>query len=100
MNPLTQQQLLAATDTAVAELHHKTIEAVQQETAVTWAGRAAAAYHLYVQGGHLQMLLDAEEYHHEALEHAALVSSDPGVLDQVRHYLAACKADAMNDHYP
>ncbi|HYX20494.1 MAG TPA: hypothetical protein VFA98_06570 [Thermoanaerobaculia bacterium] len=100
MNPLTQQQLLAATDAAVAELHRKSIETVQQETAVTWAGRAAAAYHLYIQNGHMQMLLDAEEYHHEALEHAALVSSDPGILEAVRHYLTAVKADALGDHYP
>lgn len=97
---ITQQQLLAATDTAIAEFQHQTIEDVQRNTAVTWAGRAAGAYHLYVQTGRMQMLLDAMEYHHEALEHAALVESDPGVLDQVRHYLMACKADALNDHYP
>lgn len=97
---MTEEQLLAATDAAVTELHHKTIEDVQRETATTWAGRAAAAYHLYVQSGQLRFLLDAEEYHHEALEHAALVENDPGVIAQVRHYLTACKADALGDHYP
>lgn len=56
---MTEEQLLAATDAATLELHHKTIEDVQRETATTWAGRAAAAYHLYVQSGQLRFLLDA-----------------------------------------
>ena len=95
MNPLVQQQLLAATDNGVSELHQKTIEDVQRETAVTWAGRAAAAYHLYAQSGNVQMLLDAQEYHHEALEHASLDDGDPSVYETVRHYLAVCKANAL-----
>jgi hypothetical protein len=65
-------QLSAATAKAVEELSVKSIYVVQCETAVTWAGRALAAYSMYGHTGKLQWLLDAGEYAHEALEHAAL----------------------------
>ena len=94
---LMQQQLAAATETAIDELHHQTIDDVQRATAVVWAGRAAAAYHLYSQSGDLKMLLDASEYHHEALEHAALVSTDSNVLNAVRHYLTVVKMNATGE---
>jgi hypothetical protein len=65
-------QLNAATAKALEELAHKTIYVVQCETALTWSGRALAAYAMYAQTGEPRCLSDAGEYAHEALEHAAL----------------------------
>ncbi|HYB24727.1 MAG TPA: hypothetical protein VED41_13075, partial [Solirubrobacteraceae bacterium] len=87
--------LLAATEAGIDELHHQSIKDIQRQTAVTWAGRAAAAYHFYGQGAGLPWLLDATEYEHEALEHASLVTDDPELLETVRHYLTVAKADAL-----
>lgn len=58
-------------DEATAELEDKTYEQIQIETAWKWGSRAVAAYKL----GDPQ----AQEYEHEALEHAALVD-DSGQL--------------------
>lgn len=51
------------------ELRHKTIRAIQEDTAVTWCHRAIAAASM----GNDE---DAKEYGHEAIEHAALSGSD------------------------
>lgn len=61
---------------AVAELRKKSLHQIQVETAVKWAGRACAAARLGLHD-------DAEEYAHEAIEHAAL-SGDDGLLSDVR----------------
>jgi hypothetical protein len=50
---------------ATAELGRKSLRDIQVETAYTWAARAVAA-------ARLGNMLDAHEYWHEALEHAAL----------------------------
>jgi hypothetical protein len=94
MDPLVQQQLIAAMEAGIEELHHQSIRDIQRQTAVTWAGRAAAAFHFYGQGAGLPWLLDATEYEHEALEHAALVTDDPDLLETVRHFLTVARADA------
>jgi len=91
-------QLSAATDKAMVELHGKTIERVQRETAITWAGRALASYALLAQTGELQRLLDAEEYGHEALEHAAL--ADPSLCGAIALHLADAKERAMRATNP
>jgi len=65
-------QLAAAMQKALEELQAKTLLTVQYETAITWGGRALAAYAMYSNSGSLQDLLAAEEYAHESLEHAAL----------------------------
>lgn len=86
-------QLGAATDKAMSELHQKTIETVQQETAITWAGRALASYALYMETGEIHRLLDASEYEHESLEHAAL--ADPGFCSAIALHLKSAKVRAM-----
>lgn len=59
-------------ESAAIELRAKTITQIQVETATTWADRAFTAFGFYKTTGVLQWLLDALEYHHEAVEHAAL----------------------------
>lgn len=61
---------------AVAELRKKSLHDIQVETAVKWAGRACGA-------SLLGLPEDAEEYAHEAIEHAAL-SGDDDLLRAVR----------------
>jgi len=78
---------------AAAERATKDIAMIQHETAITWASRAMASMAAYETGGRIQDLLDAEEYAHEALEHAALAGSSTfemveGALAQVRDSLS------------
>ncbi len=64
---------------ALDELKKKSLTEIQVETALVWCGRACAAAQLGLQ-------VDAVEYAHEAIEHAAL-SGDDGVLTYVRGLL-------------
>lgn len=91
-------QLAAATNKAMDEFHEKTIEMVQHATAIAWAGRALASYMLLAETGELQRLLDAEEYAHEALEHAAL--ADPSLCSAIALHLADAKERAMRARNP
>lgn len=61
---------------ALVELRKKTLHQIQIETAYKWAGRACAASMMGKPN-------DAEEYAHEAIEHAAL-SGDDSLLAEVR----------------
>ncbi len=54
---------------ALIELRTKSLNAIQIETALTWCGRACAA-------AQMGNLMDAREYAHEAVEHAALSGND------------------------
>ena len=71
MNPLEQ-----AIREALVELRGKTLHQIQIETAYKWAGRACAASMMGKPN-------DAEEYAHEAIEHAAL-SGDMHLLQAVK----------------
>lgn len=64
---------------ALDELKRKSLIEIQIETALVWCGRACAAERL-------GLLVDAVEYAHEAIEHAAL-SGDDSVLKYVRGLL-------------
>lgn len=68
--------LSAYVEKARGELAQKTMLAVQRETARTWAGRALVAKE---RGNDM----DAHEYAHESIEHAAL-SGDNALLDEIR----------------
>jgi hypothetical protein len=57
---------------AWVELSHKSLRDIEEETAITWLGRAIASYLFYLQHGRLVCLLDAENYASESLEHAAM----------------------------
>jgi hypothetical protein len=64
---------------ALKELQQKSLQDIQVETALTWAGRACAA-------ADLNRFTDASEYAHEAIEHAAL-SGNNKLLKAVRDAL-------------
>lgn len=68
------------------EVATKTLNQVQRETAIKWAGRACAAA---IHNKHD----DAHEYAHESVEHAAL-SGDDALLREIRDLFAQYEVDA------
>lgn len=72
---------------AMQELSKHSLHDIQCETALKWAGRACAAMVLK------RPDVEAHEYAHEALEHAALCGDDR-VLRIVREALDAYGVDA------
>lgn len=64
---------------AIESIRHKSIKQLQAEAAMTWAMRACAA-------ARLKRAEDAQEFAHEAIEHAALCGDDK-VLALVRAIL-------------
>lgn len=86
------EDIRAAASKAETEIQQQSITSVQYQTAVTWCGRAIVAYGIYAAGGSVSMLLDAEEYSHEALEHAALAG--PAVYQAVLYHITNAKSGA------
>jgi hypothetical protein len=82
-------RLTVAIHEALEELSRKTLLQIQTETAITWTGRAIAAYQIYMQTRSLEDLMAAEEFAHEGLEHAALAG--PHVYMEMLECLHAAK---------
>ena len=70
----------------VLEVTGKSDSQISVETAYKWAQRAVVAYSQFAKTGEIEWLIRAEDYRHEALEHASLVE-DAGQL--VGHLLKA-----------
>jgi hypothetical protein len=79
---------------ARAELNKKSYREIQEETAWKWGSRAAVSYEKVLEVSSefkVATFVMAEEYYHEAIEHAALVEEGAAELiedlqDQVRKY--------------
>ena len=73
---------------AHAELRRKTIEDIERATALTWGGRAAAAFSIAQveeePQERLRWLWDGENYRQEALEHAAMVDDTAFLVELKR----------------
>lgn len=70
------------------DVSEKSLADIQRETAWTWASRAAACYEKLAKTGDWKWKTDAEEYRHEAVEHAALIGdSHPHVLEEIHKSL-------------
>ncbi len=81
-------------EAAQNELAKKSIGQIERETAITWGGRAAAAYANAKQSSgnrREQWLKDAENYRQESLEHAAM-TEDMGLLSNILDELKAARA--------
>lgn len=87
-------ELDAAMTKAFRELSQKSLYVVQCETAVTWTGRALAAYEMFTHHRDPQWLSDAREYAHEALEHAALAG--PHIYGPVHARLHGAMTSALS----
>ena len=74
-------------DKAKEELAESSYREIQVKTAWTWASRACVAYSIVVSAEPEAKLAPwtlADEYAHEAIEHAALVEDNGKVLEEVR----------------
>lgn len=71
----------SAVDAAYKELEEKTLAEIHRETAVKWLARGLAAVRHHDESGDESWLSDAEDYFHEALEHAALALEGPLCAD-------------------
>lgn len=87
---------------AKEELSKKSYRDIQEETAWTWASRACASYSnvLYEEvSNKISILMIAEEYAHESIEHASLVSdnSGPSLLRNIQDSIAPFSSAAYKD---
>ena len=80
------------------ELQAQDIQAIERTTAITWGGRAAAAFRLAAEAddadGRRKWLMDGENYRQEALEHAAM-TDDFDFLRDVAAALATGRSEAL-----
>lgn len=72
---------------AAKEISEKTDSTIQIETAYKWASRSIVCYRLFVSTGKLTWLQRAEDYRHEAIEHASLAEDDYKALRDVTDVL-------------
>ena len=74
-------------DKAKEELKEKSYLEIQKQTAWTWGSRAAVSYDLAIEekDSHrkVALFMVAEEYYHEAIEHAALYEDGGELLGKV-----------------
>jgi hypothetical protein len=86
---------------AKKELSQKTYAEIQEETAWKWASRAAASYQNVEKAedaAKFEAYLLAQEYEHEAIEHAALISDpDENLVKKVQEAIAPYSQDAWHD---
>ena len=75
---------------ATSELREKSLEQIEEETAITWAGRAIAAYRRFEPNSpsarYWRRL--AYEFMHEAIEHAASAAEGGELVRALRRQLA------------
>jgi len=78
---------------ASEELAEKSYREIQKETAYKWASRAAASYEAVIstrREDKLAVWSVAEEYYHEAIEHAALVEDkEAGMVAEIQGLVEA-----------
>jgi uncharacterized protein YpiB (UPF0302 family) len=83
------------------ELKEKSYLEIQKKTAWTWASRAAASYQLAEEEKDLSRKVAifqvAEEYHHEAIEHAALYEDGGELLSKLDKELSPHRDNAFKD---
>jgi len=91
----TFDSLLAdAVRKAMVEISEKTMQDLQRETAFTWLGRCVATFTRFAETSDLQDLCDAEEFGHEAIEHASL-ADEPGFSDAISQVVHVCRGRAL-----
>jgi hypothetical protein len=83
------------------ELKESSYLEIQKKTAWTWASRAAASYDLAIEEKNthrkVAVFMVAEEYHHEAIEHAALYEDGGDLLKEVDKELEPFRDRATAD---
>lgn len=74
---------------ARVEVARKSRELIHEDTAWKWAARAIVAFELHERGPSdaTDWLIDAADFYHEALEHAAVADHSGDVLRRVREWI-------------
>ena len=65
-----------------------------RKVAATWVRKALRAYARAAKSGCFEALLEAEEHHHEALEHAALCGDEGRTVKLVEQQMSAAREKA------
>ena len=73
--------------TALKEIQEKSDSVIQIETAYKWGSRAIVCYRIYKKTRDLKWLQRAEDYKHEAIEHASLAEDGFETLKAVAERL-------------
>ena len=73
------------------EVREKSADKIERETARRWAARATACYARSRGEGGVRWLLRAEDYRHEALEHAALAEDGGCLVGEIERELRAVR---------
>jgi hypothetical protein len=100
---ITEGRLNMALKVAEAkkELSENSYSMIQEQTAFKWASRAAATYELLLSVEREKKIVTwtiAEEYAHEAVEHASLVGDHAAdIVEEIQDALSDYQADAF-DH--
>lgn len=76
---------------ALREVETKSDAAIERETALKWAGRAVACYHKFSATKKPEWRLRAQDYEHEAIEHAALVRDGGRTLAAIENAIGRSK---------
>ena len=84
-------------EAALTEVQDKTEEEIETETAFKWASRAIACFQLHKETKLIKWLLVAEDYRHEAIEHAALVKDDGKIYKQVTKEIDKYRTSITDD---
>ena len=86
---------------AKEELKNKSYLEIQKSTAIKWASRAGASYELAIEEKDIHRKVSifqvAEEYHHEAIEHAALYEDRGDLLNKIEKELDHYRDKASED---
>lgn len=84
-------------EAALKELKEKDEDQIEQETAYKWASRSIACFQMYNETKMLRCLLAAENYGHEAIEHAALVQDKGKTLKTIEAKLDKAREEIDYD---
>lgn len=77
---------------ALEEVRNKTAAEIEEETAYKWAARAIACYRYYAQTLATSWLIKADNFEHEAIEHAAFVRDNGVTLGIIENVLDSERA--------
>jgi hypothetical protein len=98
---MTKDDFAKKVKEAKEELGKKSYRDIQVETAWKWAARACASYENVLTADRhqkFQIYLLAQEYEHEAVEHAALVPTNADdLLERVQELLSQYHVDAWDE---
>lgn len=75
--------------TALDEVTSKSDPVIERETSAKWASRAVACYCKFAETGDAEWLMRAEDYKHEALEHAAMCEDGGATVAEAEEAMAS-----------